>query len=520
MINETKRLKDIIIILNKYNIVKDRSPRNLRLMIEELGPTFIKMGQILSSRNDLLSEEYTMELKKLRCSVNPMDYTEVQEILLQEYACNINEVFASFSHQPIGSASIAQTHLATLKTGEVVAVKIQRRNIYQMMTLDAKLIKKAIKVLNLDKAFGNIVDFNSVIDEMYDSAKEEMDFYIEAKHVEEFNNNNKDIVYIRPLKVYKELSTRYVLVMEYIEGNFINEINVLKDLGYDLDEISSKLADNYIKQALDDGFFHADPHADNIKIYDGKIVYLDLGMVGRLTIDNKQLLNRCLIDILKNDSSDIAHVLGLINTNSNQIDYMSLIKDIKKVLSKNKTTDIASINIKEFISDMFKLLNNNKITLPKDISMLFRGIVVLEGVLEEINPSINLLDVISNRFNTASVLTNENMKKVLFKSVKSGNDLIAIPSEALTLLKGVNDGELKFNIELNDSKNQLERMEKLIHLAIVTILDLAFIIGISIMAVMHKGELPLVFYLYVALSLIFTLWIFLKMGVAKIKRKK
>ncbi len=520
MNNGTKRLKDIIIILKKYNIIKDRSPKNLRLMVEELGPTFIKMGQILSSRNDLLSEEYTSELKKLRCSVKPMDYTEVQDILLQEYACNINEIFATFNPTPIGSASIAQTHLATLKTGERVAVKIQRRNIYQMMTLDAKLIKKAIKLLNLDKAFGNIVDLNSVIDEMYESAKEEMDFYIEANHVEEFNNNNKDIVYIKPLKVYKELSTRYVLVMEYIEGNFINEINILKDLGYDLDEISSKLADNYIKQALDDGFFHADPHADNIKVYDGKIVYLDLGMVGRLTNKNKQLLNRCLIDILKNDSSDIAHVLGLMNTNSNQIDYMTLIKDIKKVLAKNKTTDIASINIKEFISDMFKLLNYNKITLPKDISMLFRGIVVLEGVLEEINPAINLLDVISNRFDAPSFFTNDNIKNFLFKSLKNGTDLVSIPSETLTLLKGVNDGELKFNIEINDSKNQLERMEKLIHLAIVTILDLAFIIGISIMAVMHKGELPLVFYLYVILSLVFTLWIFFKMGIAKIKRKK
>lgn len=520
MNNETKRLKDIIVILKKYNIIKDRSPQNLRLMVEELGPTFIKMGQILSSRNDLLSEEYTRELKQLRCSVKPMDFSEVRDILLQEYACNIDEIFSTFDPNPIGSASIAQTHLATLKTGEMVAVKVQRRNIYQMMTLDAKLIKKAINLLNLDKAFGNIVDLNSVIDEMYESAKEEMDFYIEANHVEEFNNNNKDIVYIKPLKVYKELSTRYVLVMEYIEGNFINEIDILKSLGYDLEEISSKLADNYIKQALDDGFFHADPHADNIKIYDGKIVYLDLGMVGRLTSKNKQLLNRCLIDILKNDSSDIAHVLGLMNTNSKQIDYMSLIKDIKKVLGKNKTIDIASIDIKEFISDMFKMLNYNKITLPKDISMLFRGIVVLEGVLEEINPTINLLEVISNRFAVDEFFTKDNVKKLLVKSVKSSNDLLSIPSETLTLLKGVNDGELKFNIEINDSKNQLERMEKLIHLAIVTILDLAFIIGISIMAVMHEGELPLVFYLYVFLSLIFTFWIFFKMGIAKINRKK
>ena len=287
-----------------------------------------------------------------------------------------------------------------------------------------------------------------------------------------------------------------------------------------MEEISNKLSDNYIKQALDDGYFHADPHSDNIKISDGKIIYLDFGMMGRISSRNRQLLNRCLMDILKNDISDIAHVLMLLNINNSSVDYMSLTKDIKRILDKNKTTDISSINIKEFVSEMFKMLNTNKIKLPKDISMLARGIVVLEGLLEEINPKINLLIVIKNRFSIDSFITKDNIEKIIMDGVRSGTDLVSLPKEALTLIRGVNEGELKFNIEINDSKNQLERMEKIVHLALVTVLDLAFIIGISIMAVMNKGELPLVFYLYVCLALVFTFWIFYKMGISRIDRKK
>ena len=196
MNSETKRFKDILGILKKYNVINDRSPINIRNMLEELGPTFIKMGQILSTRADLISEEYANEFKKLRYSVKPMSLEEVTEIIENEYKSNISEIFEKFSPEPVGSASIAQTHLAQLKDGDVVAVKVQRNNIFNMMTLDSRLIKKAIKILNLDKAFGNIIDLNSVIEEMYESAKEEMDFIIEAQHIEEFNINNKDIAYI------------------------------------------------------------------------------------------------------------------------------------------------------------------------------------------------------------------------------------------------------------------------------------------------------------------------------------
>lgn len=519
MKNETERLKEIIEIIKKHNIIKDRSPKNIRETIEELGPTFIKMGQILSSRNDFLNEEMITELKKLKGSVLPMNEEQIKGILNEEYKGKENEIFLAIENKPIGSASIAQIHKAKLKNGEIVALKIQRKNIYEMMTLDSKLLKKAISILQIDKILGNVIDIKSLIDEMYETAKEEMDFLIEAKHIEEFSENNKDISYIKGIKIYKEYTTRHILVMEFIDAPLISEKEKLIKLGYDLKEVTLKLADNYIKQAIDDGFYHADPHSDNIKIQDGKIVYLDFGMMGRLSNRNKDLLNKCIVAILKNDIDDIAHILKILNVKDEEINYMKLKSDIKLVLDKNKTTEIKNINIKEFAKEMFLLLNENKIKLPKDITMLIRGIVVIEGTIEEINPDVNLIEVLKNRLSLNKIITEDNIKEIGYKIVKGSNDIISIPSETLSILKGINNGELKFNIELNDSKHQLQKIENILYQIIITILDVALILGISIMTMLDNSRESNIYYIYIILSIIFTLWLFYKMVISKIKNK-
>ena len=516
MNKEQIRLKEILTIIKNHELLKNKSPQNIRTMIEDLGPTFIKMGQILSSRSDLISQNYIDELKKLRCSVKPMEYEEIKTILNKEYS-NVEEIFSSIEKEPIGSASIAQTHLGKLTTGETIAIKIQRPDIKEKMKLDAKLLKKAISILHLEKLSGNIADLKGMIDEMYTSAKEEMDFLIEANHAEIFKKNNADVQYLKPLKVYKEFSTTNVLVMEYIDGIFINEKDKLKSLGYDLKEISIKLADNYIKQAIDDGFFHADPHSDNIKIQDGKIVYIDFGMMGHLSTTNKKLLNECLIAIIKNDTSEIAHILGVMNTNNNAIDYMKLKIDINKILEKNKTTEIININIKDFFSDMLELLKTNQITLPRDIIMLIRGIIVIEGVLEEINPQINFITVLKNRIRHEDIINKNKVEEAVIKGIKSSKDLITIPSETLEFLKGINSGELKFNIEMTDSKNQINNFANLFHQAIIALLDISFIIGISIMTMLNPNNLPFIFYIYILLAIICTSWLFIKIFISNIK---
>ena len=235
MKNNPSRLGEIIAVIKKYKLTKDVTPKNVRMALEELGPTFVKMGQILSSRDDLIPKEYCQEFQKLKHSVKSMPYEKVEEILTREYDCTLEEIFLEMDQTPVGSASIAQVHKAKLKTGETVAVKVRRENIEELMERDAKLLKKVIKILHLNKIFGDIIDLTQVIDEMYERAKEEMDFHTEKNHIIEFRENNKELVYVKPLKVYEKFSTSNLLVMEYIDGYNISETEELKKEGYDLD---------------------------------------------------------------------------------------------------------------------------------------------------------------------------------------------------------------------------------------------------------------------------------------------
>ena len=518
MKNSPSRLSEIIAVIKKYRLTKDITPENVRLALEELGPTFVKMGQILSSRDDLIPKEFCNEFQKLKHSVKPMPYETVEEILTREYDCPPSEIYQEINKIPVGSASIAQVHKAVLKTGEVVAIKVRRENIEELMERDARLLKKVISLLHLNKIFGDIINLTQVIDEMYDRAKEEMNFHTEKKHIEEFRENNKELVYLKPLKVFNKYSTNNILVMEYIDGFNISDTEELKKAGYDMDEIAEKLAHNYLKQAIDDGFYHADPHSDNIKVVEGKIAYLDFGMMGRLSKRNRNLLEKCIIAIVKNDINEVAHILTLLDTSNNTPDYMQLKNDIRKVLDKNKTTEIINIDIKEFVTEMFILLRQNEITLPKEITMLIRGIVVLEGTLEKISLNINLINVLEKKVEPQDVLLDkEKVSSFALSTVKSGANLLLLPSEALTTLKGINNGELRFNIELTDSKHQIDRIEKIVHLVIVSALDVAFIIGTS-QIVKAENTLPFIFYLYLFGAIICTLWLLYKLIISKFKK--
>lgn len=520
MISGKQRLLEIGQTIKKYNLLNGATPINLRLAIEELGPTFIKLGQIMASRDDIIPKEFCDELSHLRNQVKPMPYEKVIEILDREYEGKTSDIFLEIEKIPIGSASIAEVHKAILKDNTEVVIKVQRENIYDLMALDVRVLKKLIGLLKIDKIFNSVINFSDAIDEMFESAKEEMNFLVEAKHTLEFYENNKDVLYIRSPKVYEEYTTSNVLVMEYMDGIRINDFDSLSKAGYDREEIGKKLSANYIKQAIDDGYFHADPHADNLKIKDGKIVYLDFGMMGRLSKRDRELLSECILDILKDDVSGVAHILLTLGKTRGQVDHMVLKNDIKKVLDKNMHVNASDIDVKDFLNDFLAMLSNNNISLPRDITMLMRGIIVIEGVLKEVSPSINLMSILGTHIKPQFSLNKDKVTKFSKKALESGADLICLPNEVLTFFKGVNSGELRFNIELNDSKHQMRNLEQLVHLCMVTILDVAYILGTSLIVMQSDGDLPFIFYVYLILGGICTVWIFYKMFISRIKSRR
>lgn len=504
--NERQRLKEIIGILKDNDILGGINPTKFCTVIEQLGPTFIKIGQIMSNRVDIFPKEYCDELSKLRSSVAPMSFDEVEAILMEEYD-DYKEIFKDIDENCIGSASIAQVHRANLITGERVVVKIQRRGIYQRMAMDIKLLKKAISLLHLNYIF-KVMDLNEALDQIFASAKEEMNFEIEASHIEEFNNNNKDIVYVRGPMVYKNLSTTKVLVMEEVTGTFINDVEALVSSGYDTNEIGLKLCNNYMKQALDDGFFHADPHSDNIVIQDGKIVFIDFGMMGRVSNRDRELLRSCIVSIVKNDIYGVERaLLGLSNVKG-EVNHIKLRRDIENILSKNGTLEIKDTDTLAFINSMFKMLQSNNIKLDKNITMLVRGIGVIEGVLELVSPDISLFEVLSNKVKeeaVSEIFNKENAVDLTRSVVNSGSSMIKIPSEVLRLISSINRGEVSFGVELNDSAHKIDKLESMLHQIVIGFLDAALILGASIVKSILLRNL------YITCAFVMSVWLFIKM---------
>ena len=221
------RLREMVDVLRKYDVVRGLSPEKLRHILEDLGPTFVKLGQVMSMRPDFLPQEYCDELIKLQSEAKPLPFDTIIETIEQEYSRKWDKVFASVDETVLGSASIAQVHSAVLASGERVVVKVQRPGIYKIMSRDMVLLKRAARLVKVVSHSQDVIDFDMVLDEMWSIAKQEMDFLIEADHIEEFAHLNHDDMFVSCPHVYRELTTQHILVMEYIDGVPIDDFQGL-----------------------------------------------------------------------------------------------------------------------------------------------------------------------------------------------------------------------------------------------------------------------------------------------------
>ncbi len=496
------RFNEIVKILKESGLINGVTPQKLCSTLEKLGPTFIKLGQIMSTRVELLYEEYCNELSKLRNSVVPMHFNEVEEILKESYG-NYSDVFSYVESYPIGSASIAQVHRAVLKdSNKTVVLKIKRTGIDEIMKTDIELFEKAVKTLHLNKIF-KVMDLSSVLEQIYKTTKEELDFNIETNHIIEFRNNNKYEDFVSCPFVYKKLCTSNVIVMEYVEGYRINDVASLKYNNYDLTMLGDILSHNYIKQALDDGYFHADPHPDNIIVNENGIVYLDFGMMGRLNEKNKQLLKKCIKAIVIKDYKEVSRILVDMSTALDEINYVNLENSVSSILEEYASLELNEIRASSFITDMFKMLRNNHLVLDKDITNLIRGIGVIESVLKTLNPDMSLISVLGQREEKSlyNLFDYDNIKNTSSKVIRGAKEAFELPLELSKFVKAVNRGESKFKVELSDSSNQVDKLENLVHQLIVGFLDGCLIVS---SVIIDNDEVRIIF-----IVLIFVLTIYL-----------
>lgn len=517
--DDKKRLSEIIGILSKYNLLSGMTPENLRSLLEELGPTFVKVGQIMSMQPTILPAHYCKELEKLRTSVSPMSFHTVKSILEAEYKTSPDEIFAYIDPTPMGSASIAQVHLATLVDGGKVVVKIQRPGIYDTMYHDIRLIKKAVGIIKFVARIGSEIDINMLIDEIWAVAKQEMDFTIESENAREFYENNSDVAFATCPTIRGEYSTSKTLVMEYIDGYFIDDLDSLKNNGYDLEEIAGKLAHNFVKQVIEDGFFHADPHCGNILIKDGKIVWIDLGMMGRLSARDKKLFAEAVPAIVDHDIAKLTDFALNIGVHDDKISYAALSGDIEAMLNKYGSIDFSNMDLVQMVNDFLSLLKEYKIGVPKGISALSRAMSTIQGTLRTLNPNINFIEIIID-YMSENYIKNFNLKNELKSILRSINfsfrKSLDIPAQISDTLKMFAKGMSKTNMELSMSEEMMFKISKLINLIVIAMITSALLVGSSLICMTEMEPkvfgIPVLGVIGFLLALVLGIWILISIN--------
>ena len=392
-----RRLAQIAQIANKFDVVHGLTPVKMRLMLEALGPTFVKVGQILSMRSEILPQSFCDELSKLRADADPMPYSTVLQVLEDEYGRPVDEIFDHIDPTPLGSASLAQVHRAKLLTGEDVAIKVQRPGVRETMAQDVSIMRTIAGIATKTMRSAQVVDLSGVVEELWDTFESETDFLIETRNLAEFKRFCERYKYMDCPKPYPELCTEHVVVMDYVEGISVSHPDELLAAGYDLKEIGTKLVDNYATQVLDEGFFHADPHPGNIMVRGGQIVLLDLGMTGRLNAKTRSVLKDMIFAVAEQDSPKLADgLLRFAGAEADPEDYPALLADLDVIVKEFGTVDLAELDIAAMLTALTQMAQRHGIEVPSTVTTVGRALVTLEGLLDEFIPDVNMIQIISD----------------------------------------------------------------------------------------------------------------------------
>ena len=393
-----QRIAEIIRLVRKYQVWNNLTPVRLRCLIEELGPMFVKMGQILANRSEILPQPFCDELRRLRSDVDPVPYQVVLECLEAEYGQELGTIFDAIDPNPLGSASLAQVHRARLATGEDVAVKVQRPGAQQVMAQDIDIMRSIVRHASKFVKTDQFVDLKGVVEELWQSFREETNFLMEARNLDDFYAYHKNTRGISCPRSYLKFCTEHVVVMDYIDGISIGDPDCLRAEGYDLEKIGGQIVEDYSTQVLDDGFFHADPHAGNIILKDGVIYFIDLGMVGRMSSHDRGIVKDMIFAVAEGDVPKLKDSLmrfAVTRGDSASLDHTAFLSDLDFIVADFAGLDLKDLDIGEFLTSLVSLARKNNVELPSVVTMFARGMVTLEGLLTEYMPNVNMVQIIS-----------------------------------------------------------------------------------------------------------------------------
>lgn len=512
-----ERMRQIARIAHAHGLPGSLTPVQFREMLEDLGPSFVKIGQILAARSEILPDPYCEELKKLQTDSSPLPFDDILAALDAQYGAErAATIFTAIDPDPLGSASLAQVHRGMLLTGEEVAIKVQRPGIRETMALDIDIMGSVAKGANMVLKDNQFVDFADVVDEMWTTFLQETDFLKEAANLKEFARENAGCAYVACPKVYEEHSTECVLVMEYVRGIPIDHADELRSAGYDLEEIGVKLLDNYATQILDHGFFHADPHPGNILIRDGKIVFIDLGLTGRFSAHDRASFTKILRAVSLKDSAELEQAIMrlAVKKDDENVDMGAFLAKLDDIVEEFGPVGIAHIDLGEFLERILSVTRECRITLPSTITNVARGLIVIDGTVAGYLKDENIISIIDRHLygtedkGDLARQVGEEVFRDLLASGKGMADAAAYSGQALRMLTR---GQLRVNTQLVGSETLFSGMSVIFTRITVALIITGLFIGSSLLALSPLEPrvlgIPVMAFIGFAAGLVLTGWV-------------
>ena len=447
--NKIKSISDDDVEANP--LLDDDIPVKLRLMLQDLGTTFIKLGQLLSTRPDMVGEKVANELANLQDDNPAISYEQVKSIVERELNGNIDDLFEYFSQQHLATASIGQVHEAKLITGEKVAVKIQKEGITDKIDLDLKIMKYIAN--HADKLNSNLKKLNlpGIMDEFDRSIHKEIDYNNELMNMQRIELNFESNPYIHIPESYSKYSTSKILTMEFIEGAKLSDVYESTSDEYDKKLLAKNILDSYLQQLFIDGFFHGDPHPGNLMILDDNVVcYLDLGMMGIFDEDFKRNLSELMILFVDQD------IDGLIN----QLMYMDILDyDVDTRVLKRDLTDLFGryfgVELNRFngvLEELLTLMQEYGVILPNEVVTMARGLSMVEAIAQNLDPEIDVFasikpvakEIAKQRINPKQYLKGKKSNIILYEHM-----LKSLPGLLTRTIHKIEENELQFRFEVD-----------------------------------------------------------------------
>jgi ubiquinone biosynthesis protein len=457
----------------------------LRLALEELGPTFIKFGQILSTRHDLIPEEYIQELSKLQDRVPPFEYAEAKKVIEKEFGRNIEEIFLSFNPKPLAAASIGQVHRATLVEGEEVAVKVMRPGVEEIIETDlailmslARFAEKHIKESKFFNPVGFVDEFSRII-------RHEIDYTHEAQNTDRFYANFAGSTTVKIPKMYWKYTTKHVLTQEYSEGIKILDIAQLEASGIDKKKISTNLANAYLKMVFEDRFYHADPHPGNILVSPGEfIIFLDFGMAGHVDPVLHDNLASLMIAIRRNDIDFLIETLaelGLIHDAGSESPMLRI--KLEELLNKYYSLSAKFIDPAAFLRDLIDVFAKSRGKIPTNLMLLSKTLIMRDEISRKLDPEHNFSEL-AEPYVKKMLEERTKVSYIAIEAAKTiwdfANLIRAFPRRVNHILTKVEKGTLKLELEHHGIENFIEELDIMSNRLSFSMIIAALIVGSSL----------------------------------------